>query len=124
MSEFLLIHGSWFGAWCWDRVIGVLRESGHRATAIDLPGHGDDRTPLAEIQFQDYVEAVIRQVAASITRPILVGHSMGATVAVHAASQIPEQVVASVALAGLQVPGGMSLLDGLTGADPEYMASI
>jgi len=124
LADFLLIHGSWFGAWSWNRVVALLSTSGHRAIAIDLPGHGEDRTPLTAIGFEDYVGAVRRQVAASETRPILVGHSMAATVAAHTADRFPEDVAAVVAVAGLQIPSGVSMLAGLTGADPEYLASI
>ncbi len=124
MADFLLIHGSWFGAWCWDRVVTLLRESGHRALAIDLPGHGEDRTPLNAIGFDDYVETVTRQAGSSGMRSILVGHSMAAMVAAHTADRFAERVAAVVAVAGLQIPSGVSMLDGLTGADPEYLASI
>ena len=39
MADFLLVHGAWHGGWCWDAVARGLTERGHRATAIDLPGH-------------------------------------------------------------------------------------
>ena len=39
--RFLLIHGGFHGAWCWDRVVPELEQLGHKAVAIDLPGHGE-----------------------------------------------------------------------------------
>ena len=49
MSEFVPAHGSWMGSWCWERVAHLLRQAGHDVTAIDLPGHGTDTTPVGEI---------------------------------------------------------------------------
>ena len=30
MKNFVLVHGSWYGAWCWERVAEGLRAAGHR----------------------------------------------------------------------------------------------
>ena len=38
--HFLLIHGSWHGAWCWHKIVPRLQAEGHSAHAIDLPGRG------------------------------------------------------------------------------------
>ena len=48
MSQFLLVHGAFHGAWCWRKTVAELERRGHRAKAIDLPGQGEDRTPLKE----------------------------------------------------------------------------
>ena len=45
MAQFLFLHGSWHGAWCWYKVLAQMAERGHQARAIDLPGRG--RTPAA-----------------------------------------------------------------------------
>jgi alpha-beta hydrolase superfamily lysophospholipase len=55
MSTYMLIHGALHGAWCWERVIPLLRSSGHAAIAPDLPGHGADRTPRAAVTLAHYV---------------------------------------------------------------------
>lgn len=47
MATFVLVSGSWHGAWCWEYVIPQLEVRGHRAVAAELPGMGADRTPLA-----------------------------------------------------------------------------
>ena len=90
MASFLLVHGSWHGAWCWDRLAPVLRERGHRADAIDLPGHGEDTTPAWRIKAADYSRA-IRDAARSFDEaPILVGHSMGGLAVSQAAADEPD----------------------------------
>ena len=48
MAVFALVHGAWHGGWCWEEVTPLLEAAGHRAYAPDLPGLGEDRTPLAK----------------------------------------------------------------------------
>ena len=41
---FVLVHGAWHGAWCWDEVAARLRADGAPVVAVDLPsvtGGGD-----------------------------------------------------------------------------------
>ena len=59
MAEFLLIHGSCHGAWCWRDVLPELIELGNTARALDLPSHGDDRTPIAEVTLALYRDAIL-----------------------------------------------------------------
>lgn len=64
-----MIHGSGFGAWCWDALIPALARHGHTARAIDLPGRGGTPTSLA---------AQAHAIETALTAPtILVGHSAG-----------------------------------------------
>lgn len=37
MARFVLVHGAWHGAWCWERLAAELRGRGHHVTAPDLP---------------------------------------------------------------------------------------
>jgi len=77
MTSFLLVHGSWHGAWCWEKLIPFLDSAGHVVLAVDLPGHGDDKTPAAEVTLASYGRAVCRG-ARSLPPPVVaVGHSMG-----------------------------------------------
>lgn len=62
MAEFLLIHGSCHGAWCWRDVIPELEALGHTARAIDLPSHGDDRTPIADVTLDLYRDAILEAI--------------------------------------------------------------
>ena len=36
--RFVMIHGGYHGAWCWDRLTPELERLGHEVLAIDLPG--------------------------------------------------------------------------------------
>ena len=41
MADFVLVHGAWHGAWCWQRVVAALAAAGHRAHAVTLTGLGE-----------------------------------------------------------------------------------
>ena len=53
--QFVLIHGAWHGAWCWEKVVPLLKEAGHQVHTIDLPGLGEDQTPISEVTLDAYV---------------------------------------------------------------------
>ncbi|MFL6128287.1 MAG: alpha/beta fold hydrolase [Mycobacteriales bacterium] len=42
MTDFVLVHGGWQGAWCWELLIGELAARGSRAVAVDLPAEDPD----------------------------------------------------------------------------------
>lgn len=69
---FVLVHGAWHGAWCWDRLIPELEALGHRGSAMDLP-IDDPAAGLAE-----YAEVAAPFVPDESA--VLVGHSLGAAV--------------------------------------------
>lgn len=89
MARFLLVHGSCHGAWCWRAVIPALEALGHSALAIDLPGHGSDRTPLESVTLESYRDAVL---AASTPETIIVGHSMAGYPISAAAESAPDRM--------------------------------
>jgi pimeloyl-ACP methyl ester carboxylesterase len=60
----LLVHGSWHGAWCWERVVPILEGRGLRVVAIDLPGHGNDRTPFYRITLGRYAATICNAASA------------------------------------------------------------
>ena len=81
MATFVLVHGSWYGAWSWDLLVPELEARGHRAVAMDLPVE-DPTAGLAE--YADVVRPLVPDESA-----ILVGHSLGAAVIPLVAAQQP-----------------------------------
>jgi pimeloyl-ACP methyl ester carboxylesterase len=81
MTEFILVHGAFHGAWCWDRVVEELSELGHSATAVDLDLDSASRDA-------DLVKKVISEKAGE--RVIVVGHSYGGSVISRACVNRPE----------------------------------
>src|SRR5688572_8963678 len=41
MADFVLVHGAWHGAWCWQRIMPLLTAAGHRVHAVTLTGLGE-----------------------------------------------------------------------------------
>ena len=92
MASYLLIHGSWHGAWCWEKVIPLLEHACHCVYAPDLPGHGKDKTPLKAITLDSYVECVSRLLTDMQEPVILVGHSMAGIIISQVAELFPEKI--------------------------------
>jgi pimeloyl-ACP methyl ester carboxylesterase len=110
MSTFVLIHGAWFGAWCWNSTKALLEQAGHTAIAIDLPGHGEDQTPVAEITLDTLVERVGQTLTTQVEPVILVGHSMGGIVLSQTAEKYPDQIERLIYVAAYLLQHGESLL--------------
>lgn len=129
-TAFVLVHGSWHGAWCWGLVEPHLRNAGHMTLPIDLPGHGlNARNPAAflsrpldpaafasepwaaaGIGVDAYADAVLSAAAqaraAGAKRVVAVGHSMGGVPITFAAAKDPAAIDALVYLtAVVPTPG-------------------
>ena len=88
----------------------LLRKEGHRAIALDLPGHGTDRTPLAEVSLSSYVDDVCEEIDGSPSPVILVGHSRGGIVISQTAERRPHKIAKLVYLAAFLIPNGKPML--------------
>lgn len=109
MSTYVLIHGSWHGSWCWEKVVTLLEQAGHEVEAPNLPGHGADNTPVAEISLQSYADRVCQVLDALSGPAILVGHSMGGIAITQAAEGCPEKIETLVYLCAFLLRDGESL---------------
>jgi pimeloyl-ACP methyl ester carboxylesterase len=108
MSVFVLVHGAWYGAWCWNKVIPILEHSGHTTIAPDMPAHGKDQTPITEITLDLYAEKICSVVNQASESVILVGHSFGGISISQAAEYCPANIKCLVYLAAFLLPSGMS----------------
>ena len=111
MSTFVLVHGAYHGAWCWYEVETELESRGHDVVTFDLPAHGINMTPVGEVAFDDYVEAVCDLAAAEDEPVVLVGHSMSGMVITQAAERCPENIETLVYLTAYLPADGESMLD-------------
>ena len=110
MARIVLVHGAFGRAACWDRVAPGLRAAGHSVEAIDLPGAGDDPTPVEEITLDRYAQRACEALAGG-PPAVLVGHSMGGMVVTQAAARSPEHVARLVYVAAFLPSDGQSLID-------------
>ena len=109
MATFVLVHGSWHGAWCWHRVVPELEATGHRVLAPDLPGHGDDATPVAQLSLKAYAETIAAVIRGATEPVVLVGHSFAGMVISQGAELIPERISRLVYLSAFLPTNGQSL---------------
>lgn len=110
MSIYVLIHGSWHGGWCWDKVKPLLEKKGHQVIAPDLPAHGQDKTPVAEVTLQSYAGCICEVLDDQSEPVILVGHSMGGMVITQAAEYRPDKIKTLVYVCAFLPRNGESLL--------------
>ncbi len=106
VMTFILIHGSWHSAWNWHRLIPILEAQGHTAIAMDLPGMGRDKTPMAEVRMQRTVEKICAVIDNIPGKVILVGHSKNGIMVSQVAEYRPDKIAVSVYLAAYLVPDG------------------
>jgi len=97
VTNLVLVHGSYHGAWCWDRLAPELERLGHRVMAVDLPVSD----PAAG--GSEYADAIEAQVDWS-EPPVLVAHSSSGLVAPIVAARRPVRQIVFIA-AMLPKPG-------------------
>jgi len=116
MAHFILVHGAWQGAWAWARVTPLLLATGHSAVAVDLPGNGhNDGVAAADVTTMVYAEHVAGLIAEASEEDggpvILVGHSMGGTVAAQTSELRPDRIAVAAYLCAFLLPNGESIVD-------------
>ncbi|CAM0884657.1 unnamed protein product [Alopecurus aequalis] len=100
-KHFILVHGLCHGAWCWYKLVPMLRAAGHRVTALDLAASGVHPAHMDEVgSFEDYSRPLLDAVAdvGEGERMVLVGHSLGGLSLALAMERFPRKVAAAVFL--------------------------
>ena len=113
--RFILIHGGFHGAWCWDRVIPELERLGHEAVALDLPGHGE-RASERPANYKGRIQPILDELQDG---DVLVGHSGGGYDICVAANYAPEKIRHMVHLAAGIPIEGKSVVEATGGATEE-----
>jgi pimeloyl-ACP methyl ester carboxylesterase len=101
----IFIPGLASGPWAWADTIARLKGN-HTVFAVTLPGF-DGRKPRPGVKLDDIEEALRVLIESKhIKHPVLVGHSLGGTLALRFATQHSDLISGVVALEGLPVfPG-------------------
>ena len=117
------VHGAGSSSVVWLEAVHRLSAQ-RRVVALDLPGHGQsDRWHAPDdvtiAMYRDAVGTVCAQL--QIERALLLGHSMGALIALDAAAAWPERVAGLVLVnGGARLPVAPELLVALTGDFPRF----
>jgi pimeloyl-ACP methyl ester carboxylesterase len=119
-QTYVLVHGAFAGKSAWNDVKPLLEKAGHTVLTLDLPGHGDDQTPLGQISFDSYVDAVSKLINSQPGKVVLVGHSMAGVVISAVAEKTPQKLDKLVYLSAYLPLNGQSLQD-LGGTDAQSL---
>jgi pimeloyl-ACP methyl ester carboxylesterase len=108
-TPIVLVGGFLEPTFVWDAVAPILAES-HRVYALDLDGFGYTRRrgPWTLAEWSDQVQGFMR--ALGIRRPVVVGHSLGAAVALELAKRQAASRVVLVDGDGLDSGGASPLV--------------
>jgi pimeloyl-ACP methyl ester carboxylesterase len=127
MARLVLVHGAFVGAWSWEPLIAPLEGAGHTVETLDLPGSGDDPSPIDEVTLDAYAARVCAVLRERPEPAVVVANSMGGMAATQAAVRCPGRVASIIYVAAFLPQDGQSLLD-LTrlpeGADDQVQANL
>lgn len=95
LPPILLLHGLASGSHIWNLVAPLLADGGYSVTALDQRGHGESDKPASGYDYETIIADDTDAIEAlKIEKPVLVGHSWGATVALQYAATYEERVTA------------------------------
>jgi pimeloyl-ACP methyl ester carboxylesterase len=121
----LFVHGGYCDAWCWDPYfLPWFAAHGYPAHALSLRGHGASggHETLFVAGLDDYAADVERVAQGLGSPPVLIGHSMGASIVEHLVGRLP---VCAAALLAPIPPGGLGPIAGrLLALQPEYLVNL
>ncbi|WP_367319084.1 alpha/beta fold hydrolase [Streptomyces sp. HUAS ZL42] len=91
MTRFVLVAGTWLGAWAWDEVTAELRAAGHDVHPLTLSGLAERQGAPAgqQTHVQDIVDEVERL---DLRDVVLVGHSYAGVPVGQAAERIGDRL--------------------------------
>lgn len=97
----LLLHGLASNARIWDLTAPLVAAAGPRVAALDQRGHGQSDKPADGYDFAS-IDADLRNAAQMLrfARPVIVGHSWGASVAANYAARHPGDAAGVILLDG------------------------
>ena len=113
MANYVLVHGGWFGAWCWYKVVPLLQAAGHSVYTPTLTGVGEQAALLTpEIGLDTHIQDVVNLIETKdLQQVILVGHSYSGMVITGVADRVPDRIAHLVFLDAVVPRDGQSLVD-------------
>lgn len=103
MKKYMLIHGSWHGAWCWYKVAPRLKSLGHNVSVPELPGRILNPKRPMFVGLNDMVKAVEPFLQGDQKTTIVV-HSRYGILASQLAEIYPERIERIIYLASFMIP--------------------
>lgn len=110
-KTYVLLHGAWHGAWCWKKVVPLLRAAGHDVYTPTQTGLGERSHLLtADVNLQTFAQDLINLLLwEDLKDVVLVGHSFGGNAITAAADRVPERIRHLVYLDAIVPESGKSV---------------
>src|SRR5215208_4257451 len=100
-APIVAVHGLGGGAWFFRGLARRLADD-YRVISLDLPGTGRSEAPAGRVSMAAWVADIEDVVLHRAGEPVvLLGHSLGTIIALHAAAAWPGSIRASVFVGGL-----------------------
>src|SRR5262245_36651409 len=112
MTTFLLVHGGWHGAWCWERLTPHLRRYGHAVVTPTLTALGERAAEAVRtVNVSRHAEDVVEAARRAADRVVLVSHSYSGFPVEKAVSRIADVVQHVVHVDAFVPRGGDTIMD-------------
>ena len=112
-TTFVLVHGAWYGGWCWNKLAPLLRAAGHQVFTPTLTGLGERAhllTPAIDLatHINDIVAVMEYE---DLQDVVLVGHSYGGMVIAGVAEAVGSRIAQLVFLDAFLPESGKAVTD-------------
>lgn len=113
VTDIVLIHGAWAGAWYWQFTMDALPAERFRCHALTLAGLGDRSGELtADLGMEDHVADIIEYIEAHrLQNCLLVAHSLAGIPASVALDRMPERIAGVLYLDAAVPENGKNVMD-------------
>jgi pimeloyl-ACP methyl ester carboxylesterase len=119
LRRYVLIHGSWHGAWCWFKVAPRLRAHG-KVSVPNLPGRGRDAAWAPAVTLGAMLRSVSRQLPEGEQSTVVV-HSRYGVLATALAEAFPRRIRRVIYLASYLLPSGWRASDAFAADTDSYL---
>jgi pimeloyl-ACP methyl ester carboxylesterase len=112
-KTFVLVHGAWYGGWCWDKVAQSLRAQGHTVTTPTCPGLGEQAHLLSkDISLTTFITSITNHIVfQDLSDVILVGSGFAGVVISGVTDRIPQLINQLVFVDAMVLASGMSVFE-------------
>jgi pimeloyl-ACP methyl ester carboxylesterase len=112
-KTFVLVHGAWYGGWCWEKVAQALRAQGHSVSTPTCPGVGEQAHLLSkDISLTTYITSITNHILyENVSDVILVGSGFAGVVISGVADRIPHLLNSLVYVDAMVLDSGSSVFE-------------
>jgi pimeloyl-ACP methyl ester carboxylesterase len=112
-KTFVLVHGAWYGGWCWEKVAQGLRAQGDTVSTPTCPGVGELAHLLSkDISLTTYITSITNHILyENVSDVILVGSGFGGVVISGVADRIPHLIKSLVYVDAMVLDSGSSVFE-------------